>query len=662
VRRRWEILTLIALLIASGTVWAVFAEDHHGSTSGTSSNTGTTTSAWTLVGWNDLGMHCMDGNDFSIASVLPPFNTIHAQLIDSTGKLVKSGSGITVTYQGVADATGSINTTSQAKTNFWTYVKALFNLSVAPDTGLTGSKMPGTKNTPQPMKFDPAHNWFTAEGIPMTPYDNAGNKNYYPMMRLVAKNSSGTVLATTDIVLPVSDEMTCSACHASGSDAFAKPSKGWSTESNPAKQVKLNILRLHDDRQPPSTIASVLNQAGYNAAGLEATATGGTPVFCARCHPSNAVAPLGVNGLPGVSQLTHAMHSHHTNVIDITNGMTLGQSEDRSACYRCHPGAATKCLRGAMGKAVAADGTMEIQCQNCHGTMAVVADPSRQGWLDEPNCQACHTGTAANNSGQIRYTSVFDSTGQMRVPANTTYATNPDTPSSGLSLYRFSSGHGGLQCEACHGSTHAEYPSSHPNDNVQSINLQGHVGMLVECASCHKGSVPSTVTGGPHGMHPVGQSWVSGHQGAAEHNRTQCQACHGTDYRGTVLSRVQADRTISAFGTKVFWRGFQVGCYTCHNGPSSEDGTSNHPPVVSNASATTTMGQEVSIPLKATDADGNTLTLRIVSQPTHGTAGLSGTTATYFPEAGFTGTDTFTFAAWDGSTNSNLGTVTITVK
>ena len=34
---------------------------------------------YTLVGWNNLGMHCMDA-DFSVLSLLPPYNTIHAQL------------------------------------------------------------------------------------------------------------------------------------------------------------------------------------------------------------------------------------------------------------------------------------------------------------------------------------------------------------------------------------------------------------------------------------------------------------------------------------------------------------------------------------------------------------------------------------------------------
>jgi len=67
------------------------------------------------------------------------------------------------------------------------------------------------------------------------------------------------------------------------------------------------------------------------------------------------------------------------------------------------------------------------------------------------------------------------------------------------------------------------------------------------------------------------------------------------------------------------------------------------------------------VSLSATDADGNALTYRIVSQPANGTVSLSGTSATYFPFTGFTGPDTFTYAAWDGSIDSNLATVTVAV-
>ena len=53
----------------------------------------------TILGWNNLGMHCMD-SDYSVFTVLPPYNTLEAQLIVG-GKLVTNGAGYTVTYQAV---------------------------------------------------------------------------------------------------------------------------------------------------------------------------------------------------------------------------------------------------------------------------------------------------------------------------------------------------------------------------------------------------------------------------------------------------------------------------------------------------------------------------------------------------------------------------------
>ena len=100
---------------------------------------------------------------------------------------MRSDAGISVGYAAIADADGSINTTSAWKTRFWNFVMPLFGASVPVDTGLTGSKMPGDNNHEQPMTFDASRVWFTAEGIPLTPYDDAGNKSYYPMMRLTAR-------------------------------------------------------------------------------------------------------------------------------------------------------------------------------------------------------------------------------------------------------------------------------------------------------------------------------------------------------------------------------------------------------------------------------------------------------------------------------------------
>jgi hypothetical protein len=620
---------------------------------------------WTVVAWNNLGMHCMDA-DFGVFSILPPYNTIQAQVVDPDGHLVSDPSRVTLTYRAVADASGSINTTSARKTNFWTYVGALFGTVLPVDIGLLGHNMPGTANTAQPMVYDAGLKWFIAEGIPITPYDDAGRKNFYPMMEVAAKDATGATMATTRIVLPVSDEMDCSACHSSGSSDAARPAAGWvSLTSDPQRDFRLNILRRHDDgKLGNATYQAALAARGYLSAGLYATATalpaqGGKPILCAHCHKSEA---LSGSGYTGIRPLTAAIHTLHAAVVDPTNGRTLDSTDNRSACYRCHPGSETRCLRGVMGNAVASDGTMAIQCQNCHGLMSDVGASTRTGWFDEPTCQQCHSGTATRNGGEIRFGSVFDATGRPRVAADATFATNQDTPLPGLTLYRFSKGHGDLQCSACHGSTHAEYPSSHENDNVQSIALQGHVGTIAECSTCHV-QVPQTVNGGPHGMHPVGSAWVSAHKDAADHGASQCATCHGADYRGTVLSRSFANRTLSTeFGTKSLFRGAQVGCYMCHNGPSSESATANRSPVASNLSVATSTGVPVSMTLQASDPDGNALTLRIVSQPVNGTVSLNGRTATYFPFAGFAGNDRFTFAAWDGSIDSNLASVAVTVN
>jgi hypothetical protein len=427
--------------------------------------------------------------------------------------------------------------------------------------------MPGAQNLAQAMGWNSTYKWFGATGVPITPYDDATVKNYYPMMRLMVKDLSGAVKATTDIVLPVSDEIDCKTCHASGSTSTSMPAKGWAYLSDPEKDYKTNVLNLHDEKQAASpAYATALANAGYNAAGLMATVNGGKPILCAKCHGSNA---LGTS-MPGVSSLTSAIHANHASVIDPTNNLPLDSIDNRSACYRCHPGSTTACLRGAMGTATAPDGSQLMQCQSCHGSMSLVGTPSRQGWLQEPACQSCHTGTATHNNGDIRYTSVFESNGQVRVAVDSTFATDANTPSGGLNLYRYSSGHGGLQCEACHGSTHAEYPSSHTNDNVQSIALQGYAGTVAECSVCHA-TTPRTVSGGPHGLHPLGQSWVNSHGSIAEGNTSQCRACHGSDYRGTVLSETRTNRSFRIEGRTIkLPQGTAVSCYNCHNGPNGD--------------------------------------------------------------------------------------------
>ncbi|MBK6939087.1 MAG: hypothetical protein IPH13_02625 [Planctomycetes bacterium] len=612
-----------------------------------------------VISWNDLGMHCMDPG-YQVFALLPPFNTFNTQVV-LDGKLVRGPGVITLTYEATPDPTGSINTSSAGKTDFWTYLPSLFGVSLPVDTGLAGFAMPGPTNTPKAVPFVPGLNWFHAEGIPITPYDDTGAKNPYPMLKTVARDPvSGAVWGSTVNVAPVSDEMDCARCHASGGSPFAMPESGWLFDGNVVDDWRLNILRLHDERNAGNPqYASALTQKGFSPAGLLATVQStGKAILCAACHASNA---LPGTGIAGISMLTSALHGLHADVLD-SSGLTLDDSTNRASCYTCHPGSETRCLRGAMGKAVGQDGLLSMQCQSCHGDMTAVADPNRTPWLEEPACQECHTGTATQNSGAIRFTSVFDQNGNPHVPANATFATNSNVPAAGFDLYRFSAGHGGLQCSACHGSPHAEYPALHPNDNIQSQQMQGHIGVVSECTACHV-TMPSTVTGGPHGMHTIGQNWVGQHGDAAENGGTaQCRTCHGTDSKGTVLSFAQADRTLSTkYGTKTFWRGFRIGCYDCHNGPNSDDAINNTPPAVTNKSVSTPADQPLVIALTGTDANGHALTYRIVEQPEHGSVAQNGASATYFPEVGFVGPTTFKFAARDPFTDSNLGTVTVQV-
>jgi len=197
--------------------------------------------------------------------------------------------------------------------------------------------------------------------------------------------------------------------------------------------------------------------------------------------------------------------------------------------------------------------------------MEAVGSHARQGWLDVPNCQSCH------QEGKRHTEAVTDQmSGTLRAALDTRFATESNTPSQGVSMYRYSEGHGNMQCSSCHGSTHAIYPSSHTQDNLQSIAVQGHEGTISECTACHD-STPRTTSGGPHGMHSVGQYWVNAHKDAAEHNSGQCKSCHGQDYRGSFLSKTFSARSFKTeWGTKNMAAGHAVSCYDCHNGPSGD--------------------------------------------------------------------------------------------
>ena len=91
----------------------------------------------------------------------------------------------------------------------------------------------------------------------------------------------------------------------------------------------------------------------------------------------------------------------------------------------------------------------------------------------------------------------------------------------------------------------------------------------------------------------------------------------------------------------------------------------NTAPVVINGTGVTTIGTALnaSVSPLAVDAEGDPLTFSVVTAPAHGVLTLNGDgTFVFTPDAGFTGTDSFTFKANDGSLDSNVGTFNLTVN
>lgn len=483
-------------------------------------------------------------------------------------------------------------------------------------------------------------NMYEAAGIPIAAFDDAGRENPYPLYRVQAHDAGGTLLASVDTVVPISGEANCQGCHAAPVDggngsATINLTEVATTLDDPqlgeiplevSKEyaADINILTLHDQKHGTMLVGS-------------------SPVVCQTCHYTPALDlaqvgpkgpendPLNANGRDQVKNksMSNVMHSHHASVTGVDGEILFpsmpppvdseGKLRDpvaandilQQTCYQCHPGRRTDCLRGAM-----ANGGM--LCQDCHGDMQQVGDDfsrhvtasnvgafeladdfytnpdtPRVPWANEPGCGSCHTGDAMDNMHADADTigSPFDGIRLMQaflvgdakatpiVPDNKRFAEPVVTATGNPQLYRVSTGHEGVLCEACHGATHAIFPNANPNanDNVASIQLQGHTGTISECSTCHTGDLGGTLDG-PHGMHAVGSAGErfarEDHEQVAKNNPDACRACHGLNGEGTVLSAMFTDRVLecketTAFcpdgHTQLFPQGHQVSCTDCHD-------------------------------------------------------------------------------------------------
>ena len=90
----------------------------------------------------------------------------------------------------------------------------------------------------------------------------------------------------------------------------------------------------------------------------------------------------------------------------------------------------------------------------------------------------------------------------------------------------------------------------------------------------------------------------------------------------------------------------------------------NTPPSAKDDSATTDYEEAVVIDVLAndSDADGDALTIKSVTKPTHGSALIENGKIQYFPAKGYTGKDSFEYTMSDGKGGASKATVTVTVK
>ena len=235
-------------------------------------------SGYVVFAWNDLGMHCANPS-YDTAVILPPYNTVWAQV-------VKRGSPPQVVTQGITVDYKILNNTYSygkgAYGQFWDNSEKLFGASVEKNKGLN-LKDPNVHNgLSGAMALTSDH--FEAVGIPLTPIDDSNNWNAYQVAQITVKDSAGNVIAQTETMAPVSDEINCAKCH--GTDAFN------------------DLLKKHDKKEGTNLVNS-------------------KPVLCASCHGDPA---LGAPKTKDVKYLSDAVHGFHSTV------------SKPPACYDCHPG------------------------------------------------------------------------------------------------------------------------------------------------------------------------------------------------------------------------------------------------------------------------------------------------------------------------------------
>jgi hypothetical protein len=391
--------------------------------------------AYTVLAWNDLGMHCLNPT-YDTLVILPPYNNLVVQVVKRGSPPRVVASGVTVSYSLEG------NTTSANKRSFGVFwanaVKlfgGLFGITGLPaDTGLKGKRLAGT--------MDAAGDRFVAEGIPVVPYDDRGTWNPYQVAVITVKDSSGAVVATTRATMPTSDEINCAKCH--GANAFP------------------DILARHDRANHTSLASS-------------------TPVLCAGCHASPALGQASrIGSIPFLSESIHGFHAQ------------VG-----AACYDCHPGVRTQCSRSLAH--TAADGNCTSCHGDMTKVSSSITSRGRIPWVSEPACASCHTGVAGVDTGAALYRNSTGHGGVACAACHgSPHAMVPTRQASDNYQVLQYQGYSGAvkalgSCGVCHQSSRGA------GIGGEFMETHGTPGAVPNgCSACHT-SIPSNAKAWPHG-------------------------------------------------------------------------------------------------------------------------------------------------------------------
>jgi len=91
-------------------------------------------------------------------------------------------------------------------------------------------------------------------------------------------------------------------------------------------------------------------------------------------------------------------------------------------------------------------------------------------------------------------------------------------------------------------------------------------------------------------------------------------------------------------------------------------GVTNHSPLANDQAVMSAEDTTRAITLTGNDPDGDALTFSVVSAPSHGSLSGVAPNLTYTPTLNFNGPDSFTFKTNDGTADSNIATVSLTVS